>query len=574
VAFNQANNLIIKDLASGNIKKVTTDGQWNSVINGMADWVYEEEFSIVKMFAWSPDGTKIGWIRFDESAVPEFTMQYFKGANYPKPYSFKYPKVGEKNALVSAHIFDLNSGQTLDLATGLNVEDYLPRLAWTPTAPSKLCLTTLNRHQNDLRLLLADAETGAISTLFEEKNAWYVDLSDDFRFLKDGSGFVWSSEKSGTRQLYLHDMNGRQTRQLTKGKAEVTNFYGLDEKNGVLFYQTVGNSPMTRDLFSVKINGKGQKKLSKNEGWHDAQFSSTFDFFVKNFSTANSPAAWAVFDRKGNGIRVIEDNAILAEKQVEFGVQPVEFFSFKTSENVGLNGWMIKPPAEKMGGKHPVLMFVYGGPGNQQVTDQWKGANYWWFQLLAQKGFVVACVDNRGTGGRGEKFKKMTYLQLGHFETLDQIEAAKYLQKLPFVDPARIGIFGWSYGGFMASSCLFKGAGTFKTAISVAPVTNWKWYDSIYTERYMRTHAENEAGYEENSPINFAEKMEGNFLLVHGEADDNVHFQHTAELTNRLISSGKHFDTMLYPNRNHGIGGGGARLHLYTKMTDFLMEKL
>lgn len=572
IAFMQSNNLIIKDLASQKITQVTTDGRQNEVINGGSDWVYEEEFKLVRAFDWSADGSKIAWLRFDERAVPEFTLQYYRGAAYPVPYSFKYPKVGEKNATVTAQIFDLATGRTVNVATG--AVDYLPRLEWTPGTPSKLCLTTLNRHQDDLKLLLADPETGSCTTLLNEKNSRYLELTDDLKFLQNGSGFIWSSEKSGFRQLYLHDMAGREVRQLTKGKFEVTSFYGIDEKNGVLFYQAAPKNPWQRDVFSIKLDGSGKKKLSKAAGWHDAQFSPSFDFFVKNYSNINQPSTWTVFNRKGKGLRVIEENAGLAAKMVEFGAQPASFFNFKTSEGVKLNGWMIKPPPGKMGGKHPVLMFVYGGPGSQQVTDQWKGANYWWFQLLAQRGFVVACVDNRGTGGRGEDFKKMTYLQLGNYETTDQIEAAKYLGTLPFIDPARIGIFGWSYGGFMAANCIFKGPTVFKTAIAVAPVTNWKWYDSVYTERFMRTHDENTDGYENNSPINFAEKLTGNFLLVHGEADDNVHFQHTAELTNRLISAGKHFDTQLYPNRAHGIGGDGARLHLFTKMTDFLMEKL
>ena len=574
IAFMQANNLFFKDLTTQTTTQVTYDGKKNEVINGGSDWVYEEEFSLVRTFDWSPDSKKLAWLRFDERAVPEFSLAYYKGDLYPQPYTFKYPKVGEKNATVSALIYDLSSGKTTQVSTGSVSEDYIPRLQWTPSPPQRLCLTTLNRHQNDLRLLLADPETGTCSILLNEKNQKYIDLVDDLRFLQNGTGFIWSSEKSGFRQLYFHDMTGKELRQLTKGKTEVTTFYGLDENNGMLFYQTVGKNPWSRDIFSIKLDGKGKKKLTRASGWHDAQFSSTYDYFVKTFSTINQPSSWTVFNRKGKGIRVIEDNAALAAKMTEYGAQPAKFFSFKTSENIKLNGWMIKPPPEKMGGKHPLLMFVYGGPGNQQVTDQWKGNNYWWFQLLAQRGYVVACIDNRGTGGRGESFKKTTYLQLGHLETIDQIESAKYLGSLSFIDPARIGIFGWSYGGFMSSSCIFKGSGTFKTAIAVAPVTNWKWYDSIYTERYMQTHEENPQGYENNSPINFAEKLSGNFLLIHGEADDNVHFQHTAELTNKLISSGKHFDTMLYPNRNHGISGGGARLHLYTLMTNFLLEKL
>lgn len=596
VAYVEGNNLFVKYLAfgaptnipidgstqhyaeTGTTIPITTDGKQNEIINGASDWVYEEEFELVRAFQWSPDGKYIAYLRFDERAVPEMTMDMFRGGPYPEPVTFKYPKVGEKNALVTAHIYDLASEKTVELnipdreRKDGRLDDYLPRIAWTPSG--KLCLTWMNRHQNTQRLLLAEPTTGECSVLHEEKNKYYLDLHDVI-FLSDGSGFVMQSEKSGFNHLYRYDMAGKEVATLTKGDWDVTSFHGIDEKNGKVYFQAASKTPMVRELFETNLKGKKPKKINKPEGMNGAQWSSTFDYFVHNFSTANTPPQYAVCDRKGKVLRTLEQNTELRSKQTEYGTIPVEFFDFKTSDDVELNGWMIKPTAaEFQHQKLPVLMFVYGGPGSQQVTDAWKGANYWWFQMLAQQGYVIACVDNRGTGARGEEFKKMTYKQLGHYEVIDQIEAAKHLGSLPFVDAERIGIFGWSYGGYMSTNCILKGNDVFEAAIAVAPVTNWKWYDTVYTERYMQTHEENESGYEQNSPTNFAEMLEGNYLLVHGLADDNVHFQHTAEMADELIIKNKQFDTMIYPNRNHGIGGGNAKIHLYTLMTKFLNEKL
>ena len=578
VGFVVANDLYFKDLTTGKISRVSTDGKQNEIINGASDWVYEEEFELVRAFQWSPDGQQLAYLRLDEGEVPEMTMDMFRGGPYPEPVTFKYPKVGEKNALVSAHIYTLSSGKTLAVNIpdraykNGRLDDYLPRIVWTPSG--KLCLTWMNRHQNTQRLLLADPSTGNCTVLHEEKSQYYLDLHDVV-FLADGSGFVMQSEKSGFNHLYRYDMEGKQIAALTKGKFDVTNFYGMDEKNGKIYFQAASKTPMARELFEGNLKGKKAKKIKKPVGSNGAQWSSTYDFFVHNFSTANTPPQYAVCDRKGKMLRSLEQNTEVRGKQTEYGTLPVEFFDFKTSDKVSLNGWMIKPNAPEYKDQAlPVLMFVYGGPGSQQVTDAWKGANYWWFQMLAQQGYVVACVDNRGTGARGEEFKKMTYKQLGHYEVIDQVEAAKYLGKLDFVDAERIGIFGWSYGGYMSTNCILKGNDVFKAAIAVAPVTNWKWYDSVYTERYMQTHEENEAGYEENSPTNFADQLNGNYLLVHGLADDNVHFQHTAEMADELIAKNKQFDTMFYPNRNHGIGGGNAKIHLYTLMTKFLNEKL
>lgn len=584
VAFVLENDLYFKDLASGKTTRITIDGKTNAIINGASDWVYEEEFELVRAFEWSPDGSKIAFLRFDERAVPEMTMEMYRGGAYPEEVTFKYPKVGEKNAVVTAWMYDIGSRKTLEIRfreavvprtdeTAPDTDDYLPRMAWTPG--NQLCLTWMNRLQNHQQLVLVAPGSDGLQcrVLLEEKNKYYLDLHD-VTFLSDGSGFILQSEKSGFNHLYKYDMTGKEVAALTKGDWDVTGFYGVDEKEGLVYFQAASKNPMERELYSVKTSGKSLKKISKEEGFNSAQFSSTFDYFVNTYSTLNAPPQYAVYDQKGKLVRQLEQNKEVAAKQLEYGTLPVEFFNFKTSEQVSLNGWMIKPTAPQyQNQKLPVLMFVYGGPGSQQVTDAWKGANYWWFQMLAQQGYVVACVDNRGTGGRGEEFKKMTYQQLGKMETQDQIEAAKYMGTLPFVDPARVGIFGWSYGGYMSSLCMLKGKDVFKTGIAVAPVTNWKWYDSIYTERYMRTNKENPGGYEQNSPINFADQLQGNYLLVHGLADDNVHFQHTAEMANSLIARNKQFDTMIYPNRNHGIGGG-AKLHLYSLMTNFLNEKL
>ena len=572
VAYMLENNLYYKDMASGKTVQITNDGKYNHIINGGADWVYEEEFSFAKAFQWSPDGQQIAFMRFDESRVKEFIMTIHNDEAYPEYRSFKYPKVGEDNAIVTIHIYDLKSGKTVKADTGSETDIYFPRIKWTNDG--QLCITKMNRHQNHLQLLLADAKTGKTRLLLEEKNKYYIDITDDLTFLKDNKHFIWSSEKSGFNHLYLYNMKGEEVAAITNGNYDVTNFYGVDEKNNMVYYQAAEDSPLERHVYRVGLKGKKKFKLTPEKGTHRAQFSNTFDYFVITHSTANTPATYSVYNRTGKKLRVIEDNESIKQKQLEYGVQPVEFFNFTTSEDVELNGYMIKPPNFDPQKKYPVFMYVYGGPGSQTVNNAFGGFNYWWFQMLAQQGFIVASVDNRGTGARGEAFKKMTYLQLGKYETIDQTEAAKYLGSLPYVDASRIGIFGWSYGGYMSSLCLFKSPEVFKSAIAVAPVTNWKWYDTIYTERYMRTDDENPDGYKNNSPVYFADGLKGDYLLVHGNADDNVHFQNTAEMANALIKANKQYDTYFYPNRNHGIYGGNTRLHLYNKMTNFLMEKL
>lgn len=574
IAFVFNNNFYYKNLKNNNITQITTDGSVNKIINGMSDWVYEEEFGFTRAFYWSPDSKKIAFIRFDESQVPQFTMQLYNDGMYPTDQTFKYPKVGEKNAEVSALIYDIIQGKSAKADLGDMADMYIPRVKWTTDA-NQLCVFKMNRHQNHLQLYLVDVKNAKSTIFYEEKNKYYIDITDDLTFLKDGKSFVWSSEKEGYNQLYLMGMDGKQKVKLTTGNYDVTQFYGVDEKNKKVYFQAAEKSPMEKHVFSIDLDGKNLTNLTPSLiGTNNAQFSSTFDYFSNSHSTINTAPTYVVYDRSGKKIRTIEDNINYGKIQESYGVSPVEFFSFTTSENVKLNGWMIKPKDFNPTRKYPVFMTQYSGPGSQSVTDSWKGTGYWWNQMIAQAGYIVVCVDGRGTGGRGEEFEKMTYLQLGHYETIDQIEAAKYMGNQSYVDKERIGIFGWSYGGYMSSLCILKGNDVFKAAIAVAPVTNWKWYDSVYTERYMRTTAENVKGYADNSPVYFADRLKGNYLLVHGMADDNVHFQHAVEMANALIKANKQFDTYYYPNRNHGIYGDNATIHLYTKMTNFIFEKI
>jgi dipeptidyl-peptidase 4 len=571
IAFVSQNNLSVFNIETNKSVAITTNGQVNSILNGASDWVYEEEFSITRAFEWSPDSRYLAFIRFDESQVPSFLMEMYQDSLYPTPVVFKYPKVGEKNAVVSLHLYDMRKGTYTDLPMGKMEDQYIPRIKWSKEG---LVAFRMNRHQNELDLLLFDPSTQQSRILLKEQNSRYIDIHDDLTFLNDKSWFIWSSEQDGYQHLYLYDMKGRLIRPLTSGSFDVTAFYGVDEKNGLIYYQAAKESPMERHIYEVSLEGGKERKITPLKGWNSAQFSPDFEYFVNTHSTINSAPSYTVCNRAGEIARVIEENKRMTELQLEFGAVKPEFFAITTSEQVTLNAFWIKPADFDPAKKYPVFMFLYGGPNSQQVTDSWKNANYWWFQLLAQKGYIVACVDNRGTGGRGEDFRKITYMKLGHYETIDQIESAKYLANLPFVDGTRIGIFGWSYGGYMSSLCLLKGADVFKAAIAVAPVTNWKWYDTIYTERYMRTEKENPEGYKQNSPVYFADRLKGKYLLVHGMADDNVHFQHTVEMANALIKANKQFDTYFYPNKNHGIYGGTARIHLYTKMTQFILDNL
>ena len=573
VAFVRDNNLFVKNLLNGEEKQLTSDGKNNEVINGRSDWVYEEEFSFAQAFYWSPDGKKIAFYKFNEKEVPEFSMTMFDGL-YPTEYKYKYPKPGEKNAIVSIHVYDLASSNTKTVGIGTESDQYIPRIRWTQDA-NTVCVLRMNRHQNKVEYLLANASTGTTNTMMTETDKYYVDIEkEQLTFLNNGKQFINVSEKDGFNHIYLYDLSGKQIAQITKGAWEVTDIYGIDQKNGLVYYQSSESSPLQRDVYVIGLNGKGKRKISTQAGTNTASFSTTFNYYILANSSAKSPSYVSLHTNKGAVIRVLEDNAKAKAKFAEYQLSPTEFFSLTTSEGVNLNGYMIKPADFDPNKKYPVFMYVYGGPGSQNVVDSWGASRNMWFNYLAQKGYIIACVDNRGTGLRGAEFKKMTYQNLGHYETIDQIEAAKWLAKQSYVDGSRIGIWGWSYGGYMSSLCITKGADTFKMAIAVAPVTTWRYYDSIYTERYLRTPQENAKGYDENSPINFADKLKGKFLLIHGTADDNVHFQNSVMFSEALIQANKSFEQAYYPNKNHGIFGGNTTIQLYTKMTDFILNNL
>ncbi len=579
VAFVRNNNLFIKNLKFGTESKVTKDGKKNEIINGAPDWVYEEEFGFNKAFAWSPDSRFLAFMRFDESEVKEFGMTLFKGerpsyddyALYPYNETFKYPKAGEENSKVTVYVYDPKSKTTIEADTGEKEDQYIPRIKWTPDA-NDLMVMRLNRRQNKLETLYTNPYTGDSRVIFTEKNDKYIAQSflDDFTFLDDGS-FVITSERDGWSHLYLYDRQGFFQKQLTKGEFDVTNFYGYDKKNKLFYYQAAAESPMQREIYYISLDEKKRGELSTLKGTNSCTFSKNFKYYINTYASNNTPPLVTLHNSKGKLIRVLEDNAALKGKLLEYNIPAKEFFTFTTSEGVELNGWMLKPNDFNPNKQYPVLMTQYSGPNSQSVTDRLRVG---WNEYLVQEGFIVACVDPRGTGARGEDFRKVTYMQLGKYESDDQVEAAKYLASLPYVDGGNIAIFGWSYGGFMVALSMEKGDGIFKAGISVAPVTSWRFYDTIYTERYMRTPQENPDGYDDNSPLTHAKGLKGNLLLVHGTADDNVHAQNAYEFAEKLVQEGIQFDMALYTNRNHGIYGGNTTMHLYTKMTNFLKGHL
>ena len=573
IAYAKENNLYVYDLDSNKSTPITTDGQKNSIINGITDWVYEEEFSFVKAFDWSADSKKVAYIRFDESQVPEFSMSMFGKELYPMMQTFKYPKAGEKNAVVSLHMYDINSNAVKNINLGNYNDFYIARLKWTNDAKT-LSAQVLNRHQDNLDLVFVDSDTGAVKVVLNEKDKAYVDVTDNLTFMKDNS-FIWTSEKDGFNHIYLYDKNGKLKNQLTKGNWEVTKYYGLDEKTNTVFYQSVENGSINRDIYRIGLDGKNKVRLSQNTGTNAATFSPNFQYYINSFSSASQPTTYTLNEAKvGKQIQVIENNERLSTKLKSYNLPAKEFFVLKTAKGNELNAWMIKPKDFDPAKKYPVFMYQYSGPGSQQVNNEWNGTDDYWFMMLTQQGYIVACVDGRGTGFKGAAFKKVTQLQLGKYEVEDQIEAAKVIGNYSFVDKSRIGIFGWSYGGFMSSNCILKGNDVFKMAIAVAPVTNWRFYDSVYTERYMQTPQENASGYDDNSPINHVNKLKGKYLLIHGSGDDNVHVQNSMQMMEALIQANKQFDSQIYPDNNHGIYGGKTRIQLYTKMTNFIKENL
>ena len=572
VAYVKNNNLYISFYSSNRTDLLTRDGKDDAIINGAVDWVYEEEFAMSQGFEWSPDGNKIAYYRFDESKVKKFSMDIY-GSLYPEQDVFKYPKAGEDNSVVDIKIYNLENQNTIDLDEGSENDQYIPRIKWTQDA-NLLSFQRMNRKQNKLEIILANATDGSLKTIYTETNKYYIDITDNLTFLNDGKHFVFSSEKDGFNHLYLFTMEGKEVRQLTTGNWEVDAFYGTDEKNKYLYFTSTETSPINRELYKMDIKGIKKTQLTQGGGAHFITFNPSMTYYMDFHSTANKPYTQSIYNNKGKLVRELANNKVLEARMQEYGFSNIEFSTLKTSEGIELNYWMIKPKDFDPSKKYPLIMFVYGGPGNQQVMNRWGGSRAIWNQYMAQQGYIVACVDNRGTGGRGEEFKKLTYKQLGKYETIDQIEAAKYFGNQNYIDAARIGIWGWSYGGYMSSLCISKGADVFKSAIAVAPVTNWRYYDNIYTERYMQRPQENAAGYDDNSPINHVEKIKGNYLLIHGTADDNVHFQNSVEMVNAMIEAGIKFDSEYYPNKAHGIGGAKTQYHLYNRLSSFFLEKL
>ncbi|MBQ6305418.1 MAG: S9 family peptidase [Bacteroidales bacterium] len=582
VAFMRDNNLFIKDLKTGEEKQFTKDGLYNHIINGAPDWVYEEEFSFSQGFYWSPDSKKIAFMKFDESNVREFQMEEFEGL-YPDWYSFKYPKAGEDNSIVEIYVYDLESGKTVKMDTGKETDIYLPRIAWTKDA-NVLAIQRLNRHQNHLEILAADATTGKSRVFYDETNKYYIDITDDWHFLEDGKRFLMTSERSGYNHIYLCNLDGTQAKQLTNGPWDVTKVYGFDGKE--VYFQAAKNTPVDRQIYAVNLKGKMREVIGR-EGTNQATFSNDFSYLININSTISQPRQFELYTNKGKLVRVLEDNHEFAEKLKTFNLGEKKLmkisdpaFTLPDGTQVDVDAWQILPPDFDPSKIYPVLIYVYGGPGHQTVNNSWADSDYWWMQLLAQHGIISVSINNRGSGAQGEVFKKMTYLQLGKYETEDMITLAKYMAKQPYVDAERIGIYGWSYGGFMAANGITKGADVISTAVSVAPVTNWRYYDNVYTERFMRTPQENPDGYDLNSPVHNTAMIKGNYLLCHGSGDDNVHYQNAMELIKAMISNGKQFDLMIYPNKNHGIyggyeyGDGECRMHLFNKIDNFLFEHL
>ena len=578
VAFVRDNNIfLVKRLYGNSESQVTTDGQRNAVLNGIPDWVYEEEFAMDRALEFSADSKMLAYVRWDESAVPSYSFPLYAGekprredyAKYPGAYTYKYPKTGEANSKVSVHTFDIKTKVTRTLKLPLDADAYIPRIRFTRDA-DKLAVFTLNRHQNRFDLYMADPRSTVCRLALREETDTYIKEGtfDNIRFY-DGH-FVFMSERSGFSHLYWYDLNGNLDKQITRGDFEVKNFLGLDEKTGTFYYTSNEGSPLRQAVW--KTDRKGRKtRLTAEEGTHTAQFSTDMKYFLDRYTSLDTPTVITLRDNTGRTLTTLVDNAALNRKLAEYALPAKEFFSFQTSDGTTLNGWMMKPADFDESRKYPVIMYQYSGPGSQEVLDRF-GIS--WETYMASQGYIIACVDGRGTGGRGAAFEKCTYLNLGVREARDQVETALYLGLQPYVDKERIGIWGWSFGGYMTLMSMSEGTPVFKAGVAVAAVTDWNYYDTIYGERFMRTPQENADGYRASSAFTRAENLHGDLLLVHGSADDNVHFQNCAEYAEHLVQLGKQFDMQLYTNRNHSIYGGNTRMHLYTRLTNFFNTHL
>ncbi len=571
VAYVKNNNLYCKDLAADQVTQVTTDGEKNRIINGNCDWVYEEEFEFTRAFEWSSDSKYLAYYRFDESLVPDFTIAKYT-ALYPQQYTYKYPKAGERNSVVQIKIYDLVTRHAVNADLGNETDQYIPRIKWMATG-DHLCVFRMNRLQNKLELLRVNAASGTSKTFYKETNKKYVEITDEVKFLPDGQSMVLLSEKDGYRHLYTYNWKTDKSLCLTPGAYDVERLVGVNEGKQLVYYTASVRTPTQKNLYGVNMAGEHRLCITPAEGDHSITPCAGLYYFLDRQSTLTQVPIYRLVDANGKTVRILEDNHEAQKTISDYALGEIKMMTIKgVTEN--LNAWIITPPGFDRNKKYPVLMFQYSGPGSQQVKDIFPVGNFWWHQMLAQKGYIIVCADGTGTGFRGEAFCKKTYLQLGKYESDDQIAVARHLGELPYVDKSRIGIWGWSYGGFMSSTCILKGNDVFKAAIAVAPVTNWRYYDNIYTERYMRTPQENPDGYDKNSPVNMVDKLKGKFLYIHGTADDNVHFQNSAMFTTALINANKDFDSEYYPDKNHGIYGGNTRLHLYRKMTNFIMDNL
>lgn len=566
IAFVRDNNLFVTRIESGEEQQLTFDGVRNRIINGVPDWVYEEEFALARAYEWSPDGRRIAWLRFDESRVKEYEMTRFDGALYPQTYTYKYPKAGEQNSIVELHCIDLHSGEQSKIETGTETDQYLPHLRWTPSG--ELGYYRLNRKQNRFEVILCRKD-GSQKTIYEEQNDRYVELPDrsTVTFLPDGDRLVVRSERDGYMHLYLYSIRKGFLNRITEGEWEVTEMVGFG--NDRIYYLSTETSPLRRNLYSIRSDGSQKKQLTEDNGTYRIVPSEEFRYYLSYFSNATTPERVTLHRSDGETVRTLEDNAALRDKLQQLQLPTKQFFTFRTKNGDELNGYLIRPIDFDSTQRYPVLMTQYSGPGSQRVADQWEME---WTEVLAQEGYIVACVDGRGTGFRGEAFKKCTYGQLGRYETEDQIEAARYLSELPYVDASRIGIYGWSYGGFMALNCILRGNDIFRVAIAVAPVTSWRYYDTIYTERYNGSPSENAAGYDDNSPIGMADRLKGKLLIAHGTADDNVHIQNTYEMVARLTAADRPFEMQIYPDQNHSMGS--SRHHLIERCIEFIRTHL
>ncbi len=577
VAFTRDNNLFFVDLDSNVEKAITDDGKFNFIINGSTDWVYEEELYLTKAFEWAPDGSKIAFYRFDESDVSEYNMQKWNdGALYPEDYVYKYPKAGEDNSIVEIQVYHLGDGEKVKVDIGEDGDIYIPRIYWTKNA-DLLSVQRLNRLQNKLDILHVNAATGSSDIILTDRSDTYIDFTfcDDLTYLDNGQQFIFSSEKSGFKHFYLHDLDGSLVTRITSGNYEATGLVGLDQsvKTPVLYYTSTEDSPLEEALYKINLKGKGKSRLTTGNGVVSIDMSDDAKYYMNYQTSADAPLRVELYKTaKNEKIKDLETNEDLRSNIEKYNLVTKEFFSFRIDDGTELNGYFLKPNDFDEGKQYPVLMFQYSGPGSRSVANSSSfRSRSMWHQYLVQNGYLIAVVDGRGTGYRGEQFKKMTYGNMGYYEVEDQIAAGRYISSLPYTDPTRIGIWGWSYGGYMSSMCIFKGGDVFKTAIAVAPFT-WRYYDTIYSERYLGLPQDNPKGYDDNSPVTHADKLTGNYFLIHGTGDDNVHFQIAVAIQNELIKAGKQFRSFYYPDKAHGLRG--RHDHLFEMMTAYIFENL